>query len=130
MRGAYIAQINRLIFVNNFLILAKVGQPACPPAASGFSALARKPAARARALIGGKLIITPVLVQRRFRSRLRRRRNPGNVGLARSATWEIADNPLRYCHKVLPPVCACADIQPIAPLPRGLWTSGPCRDGC
>jgi hypothetical protein len=30
MRGAYIAQINRLIFVNNFFILAKVGQPACP----------------------------------------------------------------------------------------------------
>jgi hypothetical protein len=31
--------------------------PLVPPAASGFSALARKPAARVRALIGGKLII-------------------------------------------------------------------------
>jgi hypothetical protein len=36
MRGAYIAQINRLIFVNNFLILAKVGQPACPAGGVGI----------------------------------------------------------------------------------------------
>jgi len=36
MRGAYIAQINRLIFVNKFFILANVGQPACPAGGVGI----------------------------------------------------------------------------------------------
>jgi hypothetical protein len=57
MRAAYIAQINCLIFVNNFFILAKVGQPACPAGGGGiFGPRAETCRSRARALIGGKLI--------------------------------------------------------------------------
>jgi hypothetical protein len=54
--GAYISQVNRLIFVNNnFYFSKRVGvSPLVPSAALGLSALARKRPV-ARALIGGKL---------------------------------------------------------------------------
>jgi len=58
MRGAYIAQINRLIFVNNFLILAKGRSARLPRQRRRDFRPSRGnlPPARARALIGGKLI--------------------------------------------------------------------------